>query len=250
MSLSQASAVLKSNVQGHLGEYFSLLTNDMDRVRSEGTVKNALTVGQSAPHFTLPDAFGNQVSLQSLLAQGPVIISFYRGEWCPFCNLELHAFEELLPKIKQLGATLVAISPEKPDHGIVITEKNKLTFPVLSDFGNKQADLPRPERLRQQGRAPVRHRLPGRPGAAGVLEERLQERSRRPQRRELLRAAGPGHLRPGRHRRHPLRARRGGLHDRPRRTRRRSRRARDHRPPGSCVASTSPGTPLRTTPSS
>jgi peroxiredoxin len=139
MSLSQASAALKSNVQGHLGEYFSLLTNDMDRVRSEGTVKNALTVGQSAPHFTLPDAFGNQVSLQSLLAQGPVIISFYRGEWCPFCNLELHAFEELLPKIKQLGATLVAISPEKPDHGIVITEKNKLTFPVLSDFGNKVA---------------------------------------------------------------------------------------------------------------
>ena len=139
MSLHQASAEFKANVQGHLGDNFSVLTNDMDRVRAAGTVKNALKVGQPAPHFTLPDAFGHQVSLQSLLAKGPVVISFYRGEWCPFCNLELHAFEEVLPKIKQLGATLVAISPEKPDHGIVITEKNKLTFPVLSDFSNKVA---------------------------------------------------------------------------------------------------------------
>ncbi len=67
------------------------------------------------------------------------MISFYRGEWCPFCNLELHALQEVLPRMKELGATLVAISPEKPESGIVMTEKNKLTFPVLSDFGNKVA---------------------------------------------------------------------------------------------------------------
>jgi len=68
-----------------------------------------------------------------------VVVSFYRGEWCPFCNIELRALEEALPKMRALGATLIAISPEKPDHGIVATEKNKLTFPVLSDFGNKVA---------------------------------------------------------------------------------------------------------------
>jgi len=68
-----------------------------------------------------------------------VVVSFYRGEWCPFCNIELRALEEALPKMQALGATLLAISPEKPDHGIVAAEKNKLTFPVLSDSGNKVA---------------------------------------------------------------------------------------------------------------
>jgi peroxiredoxin len=122
-----------------LGEKFSILTADMDRVRAAGTVDNALKVGQSAPVFTLPDAFGNQVSLQALLAKAPVVVSFYRGEWCPFCNLELRAFEQALPKMRALGASLIAISPEKPDHGIVVAEKNNLTFPILSDFGNKVA---------------------------------------------------------------------------------------------------------------
>jgi len=139
MSMSQAAAEYKAKVQGMLGEKFSVLTGDMERVRAAGTVNNALKVGQSVPEFTLPDAFGNEVSLKTLLAQGPVVVSFYRGEWCPFCNLELLALQEALPKIKELGASLIAISPEKPDHGIVATEKNKLTFPVLSDLGNKVA---------------------------------------------------------------------------------------------------------------
>jgi len=139
MSMSQAAAEYKAKVQGMLGEKFSVLTGDMERVRAAGTVNNALKVGQSVPEFTLPDAFGNEVSLKTLLARGPVVVSFYRGEWCPFCNLELLALQEALPKIKELGASLIAISPEKPDHGIVATEKNKLTFPVLSDLGNKVA---------------------------------------------------------------------------------------------------------------
>src|SRR5271154_5787723 len=139
MSMKQAAAEYKAKVQGMLGDKFSVLAGDMERVRAAGTVNNALKVGQSVPEFTLPDAFGKEVSLKTLLAQGPVVISFYRGEWCPFCNLELLALQEALPKIKELGASLIAISPEKPDHGIVATEKNKLTFPVLSDFGNKVA---------------------------------------------------------------------------------------------------------------
>lgn len=98
-----------------------------------------MQVGQTAPEFTLPDAFGHEVSLKTVLAKGPVVISFYRGEWCPFCNIELHGLQQALPKMEELGATLIAISPEKPDHGIVATEKHKLTFPVLSDLGNKVA---------------------------------------------------------------------------------------------------------------
>jgi peroxiredoxin len=98
-----------------------------------------LKVGDAAPEFTLPDAFGHEVSLKSLLAEGPVVISFYRGEWCPYCNIELRELQEALPKMRALGAQLIAISPEKPEGGIVATEKNKLTFPVLSDFENKLA---------------------------------------------------------------------------------------------------------------
>jgi peroxiredoxin len=79
------------------------------------------------------------VSLETLLAKGPAVVSFYRGEWCPFCNLELRALQEVLPEMEKLGASLIAISPERPDHGVIATDKNKLTFPVLSDFGNKVA---------------------------------------------------------------------------------------------------------------
>jgi peroxiredoxin len=138
MSNKQAEE-FKANVQGALGDNFRVLTDDMDRVRTSGVLDQALKVGQRAPAFALPDAFGNEVALKILLAKGPVIISFYRGEWCPFCNIELRSFQRELPKIEELGATLIAISPEKPDHGIVAAEKNNLTFPVLSDFGNKVA---------------------------------------------------------------------------------------------------------------
>src|SRR5271155_3630157 len=139
MSINQEAAEYKAKVQERLGEKFSVITGDMDRVRAAGIIDAALRVGQSAPDFTLPDAFGNPVSLSALLARGPVVISFYRGEWCPFCNIELRALQQALPTIKQLGATLVAISPEMPEHAIVAAEKHKLTFPVLTDFGNKVA---------------------------------------------------------------------------------------------------------------
>lgn len=139
MSIKQAGAEYKAKVQGLLGENFGVLTRDMERVQASGVIDGALKVGQPAPEFTLPDAFGKEVSLKTLLAKGPVVISFYRGEWCPFCNIELRGLEEALGKMKELGATLIAISPEKPDHGIISAEKNKLTFPVLSDYGNRVA---------------------------------------------------------------------------------------------------------------
>ena len=139
MSLQQASAEHKAKAQAFLGEKFSILTGDIDRVRSSDALDHALRAGDAAPDFSLPDAFGSLVSLQDLLAKGPVVVSFYRGEWCPFCNIELRGLQEALPQMQELGATLLAVSPEKPDHGMVVTEKNKLTFPVLSDFGNKVA---------------------------------------------------------------------------------------------------------------
>jgi peroxiredoxin len=71
------------------------------------------------------------------LKRGPVVVAFYRGGWCPFCNLELRAFQRLLPDIEAAGASLVAISPEKLDDSLSTAEKNSLTFEVLSDVGQK-----------------------------------------------------------------------------------------------------------------
>ena len=93
-----------------------------------------LAVGDRAPGFTLPDALGRPVSLADLLAEGPVVTAFYRGEWCPYCNLQLHALQAALPAVRELGASLVAISPQAPDHSLSLTEKHALAFPVLSDL--------------------------------------------------------------------------------------------------------------------
>lgn len=93
-----------------------------------------LAVGQRAPDFTLPDALGRPVALADLLAQGPVVLSFYRGEWCPYCNLELRALQAALPDLRDLGASLVAVSPQAADHSLSLTEKHRLSFPVLSDL--------------------------------------------------------------------------------------------------------------------
>ena len=107
-----------------------------EALEATGIANQALTVNDKAPDFELPDATGKLVRLSELLKQGPVVINFYRGEWCPYCNLELRAFQNLLPEFKQANATLVAISPELPDHSLSVTEKHSLDFAVLSDVGN------------------------------------------------------------------------------------------------------------------
>jgi peroxiredoxin len=92
-----------------------------------------LLAGDTAPDFTLPNAFGEKVSLCEELKSGIVIIKFYRGEWCPICNLDLREIQKHLPQIKSYGASLLAISLQKPDDALTVTQKNDLEFEVLSD---------------------------------------------------------------------------------------------------------------------
>jgi len=93
-----------------------------------------LKVGDKAPDFNLPNAYGKQIKLSSLLKKGPVIINFYRGAWCPFCNLELRALKQNLPEFKKYGASLVSITPQKPDKSLAQVKKAKLQFNILSDL--------------------------------------------------------------------------------------------------------------------
>jgi peroxiredoxin len=105
-------------------------------VEESGLARTALTVGDRAPAFSLPNAVGETVSLAALLARGAAVISFYRGGWCPYCNLELRALQARLEDVHDAGGELVAISPERPDSSLDTAEKNSLEFPVLSDVGN------------------------------------------------------------------------------------------------------------------
>jgi peroxiredoxin len=115
------------------------LQGETEKLVATGIAERALGVGDQFPDAELMDAHGNQVSLGGLLQNGPTIINFYRGEWCPYCNLEINAFQKMLPDIRAKGAQMVAISPQTPDKSLTVEEKHNLEFPVLSDIGNKLA---------------------------------------------------------------------------------------------------------------
>lgn len=89
--------------------------------------------GEKAVDFKLTNALGQDVILFEELAKGPVVLVFYRGGWCPFCNMQLKAYQQVLPEIQAVGAQLIAISPQKPDHSLSLQEKEGLEFQVLSD---------------------------------------------------------------------------------------------------------------------
>lgn len=108
-------------------------------VADSGILERAINLGDKAPDFTLPDALGDSVSLYEQLEKGPVILTWYRGSWCPYCNIQLHDYQESLADIHAAGAQLMAVSPELADSALSWKEKEELEFIVLSDVGNEVA---------------------------------------------------------------------------------------------------------------
>ena len=104
-----------------------------------GAATRALRAGGRAPAFTLNDPEGQPISSDALLARGPLVISFYRGGWCPYCNMELRALQEALPQFEKLGASLVALSPQTAANSRKSVRQNALEFPILSDPHNAVA---------------------------------------------------------------------------------------------------------------
>ncbi|MEM9069987.1 MAG: peroxiredoxin-like family protein [Myxococcota bacterium] len=105
-----------------------------------GQADRAKKTGDVAPDFTLTDSEGNDVVLKDLLAKGPVVLTFYRGVWCPYCNLDLKALEEVADEIRQRGATLVAVSMQGATDSQRSRRVNKLSFPILTDQGGALAE--------------------------------------------------------------------------------------------------------------
>jgi peroxiredoxin len=106
---------------------------------ASGAAERALKAGDRAPAFTLKDPDGNEVSSANLLKKGPLVVSFYRGVWCPYCNMELQALQAALPEYRKLGADLVAISPQTAPNSRKSMRENKLDYPILSDTHNDVA---------------------------------------------------------------------------------------------------------------
>ena len=133
-SLSEQLAAYKAGyLQRAAPERVAIMEAATADLRATGIESQALQVGARAPDLTLPDALGQPVRLSSLWQRGPLVLVFYRGGWCPYCNLELRAWQQQLGALKNLDAQLVAVSPQTPDNSLSTAEKNALAFPVLSD---------------------------------------------------------------------------------------------------------------------
>ena len=128
---------LRENLKTMLPEEaLAVFDNDAADLQKSHSSILKLQKGDKAPDFSLSNAVGNTVKLSELLSKGKVVLTFYRGTWCPYCNLQLAYYQESLQQIHNLGAQLVAISPQTPDESLNFKEKNSLGFEVLSDNGN------------------------------------------------------------------------------------------------------------------
>ncbi|MEQ8396388.1 peroxiredoxin-like family protein [Thalassobaculum sp.] len=140
MSFQDELADIKQAVTEKRGaEMIATYERGIDALRATGIANRALAVGDAMPDFELPNARGHTIRSKDLVGRGPLIITFYRGGWCPYCNLELRAYQAQLDRIRALGTSVVAISPEQPDQSLSTAERNELAFEVLSDHGNAVA---------------------------------------------------------------------------------------------------------------
>jgi peroxiredoxin len=141
VTIHEQSQQMKEAAAGRLpADVLEVFDRSIQDLVDKGIPANVVKVGDSLDPFTLSDATGISVTLEELVESGPVVIVFYRGGWCPYCNLALRTYQrELLPELAPLGAQLVAISPQTPDQSLSTVEKAELSFTVLSDPGNRVA---------------------------------------------------------------------------------------------------------------
>lgn len=140
MSLKdQLEAVKKRTIENVPAQKLEVMFAATQQLQDQKLSQSALKKGDSLPPFELGDATGKQVSSTDLLAKGGLVLSFYRGGWCPYCNLELKALQNILSDIEAKGYQLVAVTPETPDHSLSTSQKNELKFTVLSDLENQLA---------------------------------------------------------------------------------------------------------------
>jgi peroxiredoxin len=140
-TIREQSDQLKAAAADHLpADVLGVFDRSIEKLLAEGIPSDVVQVGDQLELFSLDDAMGQPVSLEQLVESGPAVIVFYRGGWCPYCNLALRTYQrELLPQLDRFGARLVAISPQTPDQSLSTAEKADLSFAVLSDPASRLA---------------------------------------------------------------------------------------------------------------
>ena len=142
MSLQDRLDAFKADFEGKKAprEVVAVMHKATADLIASGQAARALKVGARSPIFALPNAHGELVRSANLLARGPMVLTFYRGIWCPYCNMDLQAIEATAEEIRALGASLVAISPQTAPNRRKSERENALSFPILSDHGNSVAN--------------------------------------------------------------------------------------------------------------
>lgn len=131
--IEQFNNELATQVPQEVLEAFGKSIKDL---KTKNIEEKSIKLGAIMPDFSLPNAKNEIIHSKEILKSGKMIIAFYRGSWCPYCNLELKALQENLSKINDKKVSLVAISPQSPDNSLSIIEKHNLTFEVLTDKDN------------------------------------------------------------------------------------------------------------------
>ncbi|MFY0630635.1 MAG: AhpC/TSA family protein [Flavobacteriaceae bacterium] len=141
----QLKELADGSVKRHPGIAQDIMKEAIDELIASKMIQKAYKTGNILPEIVLQNAFGELVNVNDILSNGKkVVVTFYRGGWCPYCNLELKALQNIIPQLEAKGAKLIAISPESHDNSLTTVEKNALNFEVLSDTNNvvaKQMNL-------------------------------------------------------------------------------------------------------------
>jgi peroxiredoxin len=142
LTIHEQSEQMKAAAAEQLpADVLAVFNRSIEDLLNQGLPDGSIKQGDVLEPFSLFDATNSLVSLDQLVASGPAVIVFYRGGWCPYCNIALRTYQrELLPQLDAFGARLVAISPQTPDESLSTVEKAELGFTVLSDPGSRLAD--------------------------------------------------------------------------------------------------------------
>lgn len=135
----QLQELAEGSAKRHPGKSQDIMRKAIDELVNNSILENAYKTGDTIPEIELPNATNNIINVNNILTENRVVLAFYRGGWCPYCNLELKALQDILPEIEAKGAKLIAISPETPNNTLNTQEKNSLSFEVLSDVNNRIA---------------------------------------------------------------------------------------------------------------
>ena len=137
--IAQLQSLAEGSASRHPGESQEIMSKGIEELKASHIVSKSLKTGDKIPAIQLPNQNNELVDINEILKTDKVVLSFYRGGWCPYCNLELKALQHFLPEMEEKGARLIAITPETPDNSMTTHEKNELTFDILTDKNNELA---------------------------------------------------------------------------------------------------------------